>query len=93
VDVGQKDVTGRPGDAHLVLPVQGQLKIVAPVAPVQAIVGQDRIIKENAQTLKILVDAVSTMMLGAITRNCAPNPTPAHTVCGKSSTLALGSAP
>ncbi len=44
VDVGQEDVAGRVGDAHLVLHVQGQLKIVAPVAPVQAVVGQDRVV-------------------------------------------------
>ena len=59
VDVGQEDVAGRAGDAHLVLYVQGQLKIVAPVAPVDAVVGQDRIVfQKDAQALKIFVDAV-----------------------------------
>ena len=58
VDVGQKDVAGGTGDAHLVLDVQGQLKIVAPVAPVHAVAGDDRIFKENAQPLKILIDAI-----------------------------------
>ena len=32
VNVGQKDVAGRPHDAHVVLDVQRDLKIVAPVA-------------------------------------------------------------
>ena len=59
VDVGQKDVAGGAGDAHLVLHVQGQLKIVAPVAPVKAVVGQDRVVfQKDAQPLKILVDAI-----------------------------------
>ena len=49
VDVGQEDVAGGAGDAHLVLYVQGQLKIVAPVAAVHAVVGQDRVVEEDAQ--------------------------------------------
>ena len=38
VDIGQEDIARWPGNAHLVLHMQGQLKIVAPVASVHAIV-------------------------------------------------------
>src|ERR1035437_10317089 len=56
VDVGQEDVAGGAGDVHVVLQVQGQLKIVAPVAPVYTVVGQDRVVfQKDAQALKILV--------------------------------------
>ncbi len=58
VDIGQKDIACMPGDAHVVLHVQGQLEIVAPVAPVHAVVRNDRVIKKYSQPLKILVYAV-----------------------------------
>ena len=58
VDVGQEDVASRARDAHLVLAVQGQLEVVPPVAAVHAVVGDYRIIEEDAQPLEIPMDAV-----------------------------------
>ena len=58
VDVGQEDIARGPGDAHLVLQMQRQLKIVAPVAPVKPVVRQHRIVEEDTQALEIPVNAV-----------------------------------
>jgi hypothetical protein len=58
VDVRQEDVPGFVDDADFVLNVQGQLKIVAPVAAVESVFGQDGIVKEDLQALEVLVNAV-----------------------------------
>ena len=58
VDVGQEDVAGRADDAHVVLDVQRELEIVAPVAPVMAVVRQDGIVEEDAQPVEIGAQAV-----------------------------------
>ena len=74
VDVGQENVAGGAGDAHLVLPMQGQLKVVAPVAPVHAVVWNDRVLKENAQPLKISVNAVQHDDVGGDHQKVARQP-------------------
>ena len=48
MDVGQEEVAGVADDAHVVLDVQGELEIVAPVAALVAVVGQDRVVEEDA---------------------------------------------
>ena len=58
VDVGQEDVARGRGDAHLILHVQPQLKVVPPVAAVEAVVGQHRVGEEDPQPAKILVQPV-----------------------------------
>src|SRR5579859_1625701 len=59
VDVGEKDVACLVGDTNVVLDVEGQLEIVAPVVAIEAVVRQNRVVfQENAKALKILVDAV-----------------------------------
>ena len=58
VDVGEEDVARLADDAHLVLHVQSQLEVVAPVAAVEAVVGQDGVLKEDPQAVEILADAV-----------------------------------
>ena len=58
VDVGQEDVARGRGDAHLILHVQPQLKVVPPVATVEPVVGQHRVGEENPQSAKVLVQPV-----------------------------------
>ena len=71
----RKDVADRAGDAHLVLHVQGQLKIVAPVASVHAIVRQDRVVfQKDAQALKILIDAIQHDDVGGDHQKVARQP-------------------
>src|SRR3990172_3024402 len=65
VDVRQKDDAGVAGNAHVVLHMQGQLKIVAPVAPVYAVVRDYRVFKEDTQTLKIPVDSIQHYDIGS----------------------------
>ena len=65
VDVRQEDVAGFANDAHLVLNVQRQLEIVAPVMAVVAVVRQYGIVEENAQSLEILIDAVQYNDVGS----------------------------
>ena len=48
MNVGEEDVPRWPDDAYVVLNVQGHLEIIPPVLPGIAVVGQDRIIEENA---------------------------------------------
>ena len=45
-------------DAHVVLDVQGELKIVAPVAAVVAVVRQDRVVEEDPQAVEVGAQAV-----------------------------------
>ena len=58
VDVGQEDVSRRPRDAHLVLLVQGKLKVVPPVAPAVAVLRQHGILEEDAQPLEVVINPV-----------------------------------
>ncbi len=58
MDVGQEDVADRPDDPHVVLNVQSDLKIVAPVPPGKAVVGQHRIVEEEFQAVEIRAKAV-----------------------------------
>ncbi len=53
VDVGEEEVAGVAHDAHVVLDVQRELEIVAPVAAVVAVVGQDRVVEEDVQAVEI----------------------------------------
>src|SRR3989338_6038483 len=47
-----------PGDAHVVLQVQGQLKIVAPIAPIHAVLREYRVFKEYSKPLKVPIDSI-----------------------------------
>ena len=58
VDVGQKEIAGVANDADIVLDVEGELEIVAPVAAFVAVVRQDRIVEENPQTVEVGTQAV-----------------------------------
>ena len=58
VNVGEEDVARRPDDAHVVLNVQCDLEIIAPVVAGVAVVGQHRIIEEDAQPVEISAEPV-----------------------------------
>lgn len=58
MDVGQKNIACGLGYPDLILSMQGQLKIITPVVTVITIIRQYRVVKENAQPLKILVNAI-----------------------------------
>src|SRR6266853_2653549 len=58
MNVGEKDVPGGASHAHVILHVQRQLEVIAPVATAYAVVGKGRVLKKNLETLKVLVDTV-----------------------------------
>ena len=58
MDVGQENITRRLRDAHFILPMESQLKVVSPILPVESVVGNDRIMKENPQALEVVVYAI-----------------------------------
>ena len=67
MNVGQEDVAGRPDDAHIVLNVQRDLKIIAPVLASVAVVGQHRITEEDAQPVEIGAQAIKHDDVGRAT--------------------------
>ena len=46
MDVGKKEVSCVTDDAHVVLNVQGKLKIISPVMPFVAVVRKNRVVEE-----------------------------------------------
>ena len=58
VNIGQKDVSGGIGNSHFVLLMQSELKIIKPVAPVIAVIRQDRIIEKYAKPMEVLINTV-----------------------------------
>jgi hypothetical protein len=48
MDIGQEQVADIALHAHIVLHMQRHLEIVAPVPPLMAVVGQDRVVEEDA---------------------------------------------
>ena len=58
MDVGQEDVAGSAHDAHVVLDVQRHLKVIAPVLPRVPVVGQHRIVEEDAQAVEVSAQPV-----------------------------------
>ena len=58
VDVGEEEVAERPERPDLVLQVQGDLEVVAPVAALVAVVGQHRVVEEDPKSVKISTQAV-----------------------------------
>ena len=58
VDVGKKKIARIPHHAHIVLNVQRELKIIAPVAAFVTIVRQDRVVEEDAQSIEVGAQAV-----------------------------------
>ncbi len=58
MNVGQKEIACRAHDAHIVLNVQSDLKIITPVAAGMSIIRQHRVIKEYAQPVEIGQQAV-----------------------------------
>jgi hypothetical protein len=53
VNVGEEDIARRADDAHVVLNVQRDLEIVAPVVACMAVIRQHRIVEEDAQPVEI----------------------------------------
>lgn len=58
VNVGQENVTRLADDPHLILHVQRQLKIAAPVLAIVPVVGQHGILEEDPQSIEVLADAI-----------------------------------
>ena len=53
VDVREKQITRVSQDTGIVLDVQGELEVVAPVAPVVAVVRQNRVLEEDTKTIEV----------------------------------------
>ncbi len=53
VDVGQKEIARVADDAHVVLDVQRELKVVPPVAAFIAVARQDRVVEENPEAVEV----------------------------------------
>lgn len=58
MDVGQEEISGVADDAHVVLDMEGELKIVPPVAALVTIAGQGRVVEENPEAVEIGPQAV-----------------------------------
>ncbi len=58
MDVGQEDIPGLADDAHVVLDVEGELEVIAPVPALVAVVRQDGVIEEDLQPVEIGPQAV-----------------------------------
>ena len=50
VDVGQKDISCFSDNANIILDMKRDLEIIAPVASLVAVVGEDRVVEENLLT-------------------------------------------
>ena len=53
MDVGEEQVAGLADDAHVVLQVQGELEVVAPIATGVAVVRQHGVGEEDAQAVEV----------------------------------------
>ena len=58
VDVGEEQVAHVTDHTHVVLQVQRELEVVAPVAAGMAVVGQHRVLEEDAQAVEVGAQAV-----------------------------------
>ena len=58
MDVREKEIAGVADYANVVLNVERELEIVAPVASFVAIAGQDRVVKENTESIEVGSQAV-----------------------------------
>src|SRR5436190_574247 len=58
MNVCQENIARLTDDAHLVLHVQGQLKIVAPIPAVKSVFRQHRIPEEYVEPLEVLINAI-----------------------------------
>src|SRR6185369_15996131 len=59
MDVGEEDVAGMPSHANIILDVQRELEVLAPIVTVEAVVRKDGIVfQENTEALEILIDAI-----------------------------------
>lgn len=58
MDVRQKNVACFANDAHIILHIQRQLKIVAPIPAIEAVVGQNGVLKEDFEAAKVFENAV-----------------------------------
>ncbi len=53
MNVRQKHIAGVTHDPHVVLDVQRDLKVIAPVAAVVPIVGKNGVVEEDLQTIEV----------------------------------------
>src|SRR5450759_3594862 len=58
MDVRQKEIASLTHDPHIVLDMQSDLKVIAPVAAVVSVVGENRIVEENLQAIEIRPEAI-----------------------------------
>lgn len=58
VDVGEEDVSRRADDAHVILNVERNLEIVAPILAGITVIRQHRVAEENAQAVEVRPEAV-----------------------------------
>jgi hypothetical protein len=58
MNIGEEEVTRIAHHAHIVLDVQGKLKVVPSVAARVAVIGQNGIVEEDAQAVEIGAQAV-----------------------------------
>ena len=64
VNVGEEEVSGVAYDAHVVLDMECELEVVAPVPALMPIVGQDRIVEENFEAVEVGPQAVENDDVG-----------------------------
>ena len=64
VDIGQKDIAGLTGDIDLILDMQRQLKIILPVTAFIAVIRQNRILKKDAQSVKVGAESIQYYDVG-----------------------------
>ena len=58
MDVGEKDVARVADDTDVVLDVERDLEIVAPVSSVVAVVGKNRVVEEDARSVEVRAQAL-----------------------------------
>ena len=58
MDIGKKDIAGRSNDPHIVLNMQRDLEIVAPIPAFMTVVGQDRIVEKDLEPIEIRPQAI-----------------------------------
>ena len=94
VDIGQKDIAGGLGDAHLVLLVQGELEVLPPVATIETVIGENRVFEENPEPLEVVINAVKDDYVWCYHKEIArQRRVRFHRACEKNSMPARGSSP
>ena len=58
MDIGEEDITDWLRDAYIILKVQGELEVIAPILAIHAIIRQYRVLKKDTQAIKVFIDSI-----------------------------------